>query len=368
VSIESILSTVASDPRRDDLRRELVRRREEALPLIVEYLRVDRPIEAIERFEDLLKLLLTADLSAPCTGRKARKLAMAQRELGFLLKYKSYAIKAASPLGYSVFFQNPLEGFSFQRHVTHKTEVFHILDVTPGGYVFLCEFDEWQQVYDPTSFTAWLEGAPDGRYDQFRHAARPGDVIVIDRLNVVHTVIGCVLAEFATISTDMVDRLHDQNAGRGIPPQFSRAHSEHRLRELTWPAASNRVFYEAGLDRREPIRPEPVEGGVRTCLGEGDVSAAAYRYERGALGGLSSDSARATSLHVVEGRGQLQLGEPAELATDSPPVLTLKAGDLLLIAPGAQYRFFNDGPTELVVAEQRIAPSVAFVGEDLAIG
>ncbi len=59
---------------------------------------------------------------------------------------------------------------------------------------------------------------------------RPGDVIVIDKLSVVHSVVGCVLAEFATVSTDMVDRLHDQNEGAPIPAEFTRAFSEERIR------------------------------------------------------------------------------------------------------------------------------------------
>ena len=40
------------------------------------------------------------------------------------MKYKSYAVKAATPLGYSIFLQNQGQGFSFQQHLVHKLEGF----------------------------------------------------------------------------------------------------------------------------------------------------------------------------------------------------------------------------------------------------
>src|SRR6266513_2102867 len=104
---------------------------------LVDALRVDSPIAVLEHSERELKQILARELAAPMDGARMRALATFQQALGFLLKYKSYAVKAASPLGYSVFLQRPGEGFSFQQHVTHKTEIFLILDVPPGGYVFL---------------------------------------------------------------------------------------------------------------------------------------------------------------------------------------------------------------------------------------
>ncbi len=112
---------------------------------LVEQLRADSPIAVLEQFERQLKEVLARELAAPPDGARIRALASFQQDLGFLLKYKSYAVKAASPLGYSVFLQRPGEGFSFQQHVTHKTEIFYILDVLPGGYVFLCDFADWQR-------------------------------------------------------------------------------------------------------------------------------------------------------------------------------------------------------------------------------
>src|SRR5882672_5982402 len=160
---------------------------------LAKQLRADSPIAVLEQFERQLKEVLARELTAPPDGARIRALASFQRDLGFLLKYKPYAVKAASPLGYSVFLQRPAEGFSFQQHVTHKTEIFHILDVLPGGFVFLCDFADWQRIYRRDTFLAWLNGARDERYERFKFVPKPGDVIVIDRLSVVHSVIGCVL-------------------------------------------------------------------------------------------------------------------------------------------------------------------------------
>ena len=93
-------------------------------------------IDVLERAERQLKDRLKEALGRPLGGDGIRELASVQQRVGFLLKYKSYAVKAASPLGYSVFLQRPGEGFSFQRHREHKTEIFCILDVLPGGYIF----------------------------------------------------------------------------------------------------------------------------------------------------------------------------------------------------------------------------------------
>ena len=100
----------------------------------------------------------------------------------------------------------------------------------PGGFVFLCDFADWQRIYERGFVSGMDERRADERYERFRFVPRPGDVIVIDKLSVVHSVVGCVLAEFATVSTDMVDRLHDQNEGATIPAEFTRAFSEERIR------------------------------------------------------------------------------------------------------------------------------------------
>ncbi len=325
-------------------------------------LRADSPIAVLEAAEDELKQVLTRELAQPLDGPRIRALAEFQQRLGFLLKYKSYAVKAASPLGYSVFLQRPGEGFSFQQHVTHKTEIFYILDVLPGGFVFLCDIAEWKQIYSPDTFLAWLNGAPDERYERFRFTPRAGDVVVIDRLSVVHSVVGCVLAEFATVSTDMVDRLHDQNAGRAIPAEFTRGFSEHRIRGQRWPQTSHKVTLTATGWARAEVPSHPIRGGRKTTLGDdARFSAALIAVDAGGRTDTVSSPDRAIAIHVTAGSGRLLLGTAAELQEPAPPSLAVSSGDLLLVAPGAHYAFVNDGGAPLVVAEHRIAPDVAFV-------
>jgi len=329
---------------------------------LVDALRTDSPIAVLEASERQLKQILQRELAQPLDGARIRSLASFQQDLGFLLKYKSYAVKAASPLGYSVFLQRRGEGFSFQQHVTHKTEIFYILDVLPGGFVFLCDFDDWKRIYDRDSFLAWMNGASDSRYERFRFVPEPGDVIVIDKLSVVHSVVGCVLAEFATVSTDMVDRLHDQNEGRSIPPEFTRAFSETRIRALAWPETSRRVSFGPSGWSRADIQPRPVKGGQQTLFGNDDrFTASVFRITPGAQTETSSVADRATCLHVATGSGQLLLGTAEELRRPSPPALDAKAGDLFLVAPGAHYAVANDGGRPLVVARHEIPPDVAFV-------
>ena len=328
---------------------------------LVDALRADSPIAVLEAAERQLKEILTRELAAELDGPRVRALASFQQDLGFLLKYKPYAVKAASPLGYSVFLQRRGEGFSFQQHVTHKTEIFYILDVQPGGFVFLCDFADWQRIYRRDTFLAWLNGARDERYERFKFVPRPGDVVVIDRLNVVHSVVGCVLAEFATVSTDMVDRLHDQNEGKKIPAEFTRAFSEGKIRGLTWPATSHRVTLGESGWTREEIRLHPIRGGRKATLGDDErFSASLIEVEAGGHTEVVSSPDRAISVHIASGTGRLLLGTADELHA-SRPAIGARAGDLFLIAPHAHYAFASDGAAPLVVAEHRIAPAVAFV-------
>jgi hypothetical protein len=66
--------------------------------------------------------------------------------LGLLLKYKPYGVKCSSLLGYSIFFLNPGEGFSFQRHLDFKTELFHFIDTGQNGYGFIAESDDFKAI------------------------------------------------------------------------------------------------------------------------------------------------------------------------------------------------------------------------------
>jgi mannose-6-phosphate isomerase-like protein (cupin superfamily) len=331
----------------------------QVLPVLARHLAADSPIDVLERFESILKSVLLEGLAGGVDGTTARWVARFQQEVGFLCKYKSYAIKCATPLGYSVFLQREGEGFSFQRHVTRKTEVFHILAAPPGAYAYVCGYDEWAATYEPGSFAAWLAGAPDARYDRHRFDVRPGDVFVIDQLNVVHTVVGCVLEEFATVSTDMVDRLHDQNAGRPIPPEFSRSHAQRRLDSLVFPAAARLLALDGPNTQAAPIEPVAVPGGRLLRLVDSFVVATRHLVDGGGATDVMHDDERAAILHVTAGGGQVVVADRDEIGRPDPPSLLVRKADLLLIPPGTRYGFVNDGQGPFELSEHRITLEAA---------
>jgi len=330
-----------------------------ALPVLADRLTADAPIEVVERFEAILKAVLLEGLADGVSGATAREVARFQQQVGFLLKYKSYAVKCATPLGYSVFFQRPGEGFSFQRHVTRKTEVFHILDVLPGGYAFVCRYDDWARTYEPAAFAAWLAGSADPRYDAFRFDVRPGDVFVIDQLNVVHTVIGCVLEEFATVSTDMVDRLYDQNLGKPIPAEFDRAWSRERLADLAYPPGARLLTVGGRTPVATPLERVPVAGGSVLTLADTFVLARSHRVDAGRTTGIQHDDRRAAILHVTAGRGRIVVADREEAEFSVQPSLPAGKADVLLIPPGTRYGFVNEGDGLFEISEHRIMLAAA---------
>jgi mannose-6-phosphate isomerase-like protein (cupin superfamily) len=245
--------------------------------------------------------------------------------------------------------------------VKHKTEVFHILDVQSDGYVFICGFEEWSQAYDQDSFSRWLEGHPDKRYDQYRFFPRPGDVFVIDRLGVVHSVIGCVLEEFATVSTDMVDRLYDQNAGKSVPSRYDRSYARDRLTRIPVPSANRHIEILPGQARVTELTPMRIAGGRMIVLARSSMRASRYFIERSRSTDLIVDTICAASLHVAQGKGQVIIGSLDEVERFTPPSCDVIAGDVLMIPPGIYYAFVNEGSDDLIVSEHRIEVEVALV-------
>lgn len=236
----------------------------EALDFFSHWLQEDCQIGEIERRESLYKMLIKY-LATNGDGGIAFQVTETQKRIGFLLKYKSYGIKAAIPLGYSLFFLEQNEGFSFQNHLTFKTEIFRFLSIEQGGFLYLCTADEWERVYHKQEFSEWLNGKADQKYDQYRYTPNPGDVARVWQTGIVHTVIGAACEEFANVSTDMVSRLHDQNVGRAIPKKFNRAFFLDRLNQIHDPESSQLVVRDDETFKTQDLESNNI-GSVTTML------------------------------------------------------------------------------------------------------
>lgn len=357
--ISNDIQAFLRDPKSTKGSERVVERGLEGLPVLKEFLCQDLPISETERLEELLKTILRSAMSRPLSGQDSRQIAQFQKDLGFILKYKSYAIKAATPVGYSIFLQNEGEGFSFQRHVEHKLEVFHILSIQPGGYIFLCDFEDWKRTYERDTFERWLTGQPNPDYERYKFVPEPGDVFVISELGVVHTVIGCVLEEYATVSTDMVDRLHDQNIGKKIPTNFSRAYADPVLRAVKAPVG-NRLVTGLGEKKFEQIQPARVQGGERFLLCDSFVTAVRYVIDPGKETALAHDDTRSVLLRLNSGQGTVVVADFTE-CTGTLPSLPFGQGDVFLIPPGIRYAVRNESSEHVAYSEHCIAPDVAFI-------
>lgn len=319
----------------------------------------DMPIESLEGFEASWKHLLGEILNAPLTGDEARRVAAFQRDIGLLPKYKSYAIKASSPLGYSVFFQEPGQGFSFQQHLHHKVEIFHVLDTRPGSFALICSLDDWNAHYERDAFSRWLEGSRHPAYERWRIPLSPGDVLCLERPGIVHSVIGCVLEEFATVSTDLVDRLHDQNAGASIPESYRRETVQQLLRTTPSPATS-RCVTGPDQERRElPRRSFP--GGDEVTLGQvPGLRATRIRLEGRRQSPLQELADEALVLFASRGDASVLLGTAAELANQDPHPLELPRGTAAMVPPGMAYAIASR-ETDVEISLHAIRPDVALM-------
>ncbi|QXJ21255.1 hypothetical protein AGRA3207_002092 [Actinomadura graeca] len=170
-------------------------------------------VEAVERaaMGVFRQQLVKPDADDPFAARSFADFFLA---LGFLYKYKPYGVKAASPFGYSLFDLHPGQGFSFQLHLEPKYEAFHILHAHPGGFIYLSSHPEWLESGEKDA-VVWSEGDAEIR-SSHTWSPRPGDIARITSTEIVHTVVGCTLEEYATTSFDAVERLLDQNDRAGL--------------------------------------------------------------------------------------------------------------------------------------------------------
>ncbi len=330
-----------------------------SFPLLKDLLTRDLEIEAIEAIEKTLKAILRKQLLGKVSGELARRLAVFHKDVGFILKYKSYSIKASTPLGYSIFLQNPGEGFSFQRHVTHKVEAFHIIHAYPGAFVFFCKYEDWHRIYDQKAFSMWLEGKSDERYDRFRFRPAPGDIFLIDQPGIVHTAIGCVVEEFANVSSDMVDRLHDQNYGKTVPLQFCRNYAIEHLLNLSYPN-SNRLV-DIYSYKTIGLSPRKTNHSLVVPIAGNGIRATHYNIEPKGGTEIRADKTFHTSIYVTKGSGNVIIGELNEVKRASPPVIEVGAGNVLFIPAGIYYGYVANDNTFLELSEHKVRTTNALI-------
>jgi hypothetical protein len=166
-------------------------------------------IDTVERIEGLAKYWWDDLLRPGAEVAAGDAVAFARffSTVGFFHKYKPYGVKIASPFGYSLFDLHERQGFSFQVHIEPKYEAFHILRTKPGSLIYVGSVPEWEAVGDRWARGLWAgQDLPDPPA-----VWRPevGDTTAIIETETVHSVLGCVLEEFAGCSVDAVERLYD---------------------------------------------------------------------------------------------------------------------------------------------------------------
>jgi len=356
------LKQYASDTSIENIPEEIISTGFTILPTLQECFRRTNEISTLERYENVLKAVLLTHCTPDLSGENARKIAKFQKDVGFLIKFKTYTIKATIPLGYTIFLHEPKQGFSFQIHKEHKVEVFHILKVMPGGYVFLCTYEDWKKTYDKESFAKWLEGEIVPKYDRFKFVPSPGDVFVVNDLNIVHTVVGCILEEFANVSSDMVDRLYDQNLAtrEQIPEKFTKKYAKEKLLELQSTSPKRLVDFRKGWIA-QPLKKEDVKGVIKTTIADIDnFTSLNYIFPPDHTSEQMTDPDRHISLYVWKGEGEIRIGDHDEWKSAQPPSINISKGDLLFIPANQIYEIISSS-SPLEITEHHIAGDVAFV-------
>jgi len=301
---------------------------------------IDRPIAEIERLESLYKKLIS-HIAQLNDLELAHLVAITQKKIGFILKYKSYGIKASTPLGFSIFFLEPSEGFSFQRHIDTKTEVFHFIKTKPGkSFAFLCNYPEWKADYRPDTFLEWLDGGNVALFDRFCHKPDPGDILRISAVGLVHSVLGCVMEEYANVSTDMVDRLYDQNMGKLIPQKFNRKYFLDQLTDIQYPKENRLVSRSDGGFISQLLEQSYVNGITVLPISEAET----YSAKRISIPPKGSwqftTDRRFMSAFVSDGSAQCEL-LAQNGQKDAGRELQLDTHDVFLGLPRCEWRISN---------------------------
>lgn len=119
------------------------------LDILAEKISKDLPIQEVEKLElEYKKTIKHLVGTFPNDHEAAYAIALSQKRIGLIKKYKSYGVKLSTPLGYSIFLLNPGQGFSFQNHIDSKVELFLTLKVNKGGYIYISEYKKWLKDYN----------------------------------------------------------------------------------------------------------------------------------------------------------------------------------------------------------------------------
>jgi hypothetical protein len=292
------------------------------LKTVSRFLATPRPLDDVEQVEMTLKQRWRRFLSSEITPTLSLRFSSFFSTIGFLRKYKPYGVKYAAPFGYSIFALRPFMGFSVQLHRISKIEVFHILRVLPGAFVLLCSTREWET--EKEAFRrSWERGRPNDSSLTYPPVA--GDIVVVKELSTVHSIIGCVLEEYATTSNDAVERLYDQNTSRN----HTRLPTDH--------PPLLKVLREA-----QPIKPKryvqrSVGGWTTTLIDETPMLSLCSMRDRGLQAShiclenrsLSDElyvpESSIVTLTILEGRAEIVFRAGH---------LSLSCGDTVPIAPG----------------------------------
>lgn len=301
---------------------------------VVEAVRRPQPIEALEEIEVAIKAAWAFVTERPVTDREAAAFVEFFLEIGYLAKLKPYGPKFAAPFGYSIFDLADGEGFSIQLHEEEKVEAFHILAVHDEAFVLAGTADAWD-AQGAAMVTAWEAGRPTD--SPLAHRPDPGDTIVIGDLRTVHTVVGCLLEEYATTSYDAVKRLHDQNEGRATDVPAANPTAAAALAALTDAAPRRALLPHDGWATAEL----PADGVVVDLPDGGLVG----RHVHLGRGEITAREVRSDSVHTISPLTGSVMLEVAGRTFD------LRAGDTTAVPPLAAYRLEGAHQAEVSITE-----------------
>lgn len=302
-----------------------------------------QPIEALEEIEVGIKAAWAFVAERPITDEEAVAFVDFFHRLGYLAKLKPYGPKFAAPFGYSLFDLADGEGFSIQLHEEEKVEAFHILAVKDDAFVLAGTTDAWEAEGD-AMVAAWEAGRPTD--SPLAHRPEAGDTIVIGDLRTVHTVIGCLLEEYATTSYDAVKRLHDQNEGRTLSPPAANPTVAAALAGLA-DAAPRRA-----LDPHDGWATAPLPApGVVVDLPEGGLVGHHVHLGRGQI---HAAEVRSDTVHTIS-----PLTGTVMLEVAGSRTFDLRAGDTTAVPPRAAYRLEGSHATEVSITEVRATTAFA---------